>query len=199
MGLVGALIGAAALCPGAAGRLRPTLAAAGATLRPLAAILAVCTVLGLVGWLVQVAADAGDVRVGRSAPTALVEETAFLGEHGVHLASLAAAAQFRADGSGALGLPFPVEDPNDVPGRDGAFRIFSYNDVLPAVVLAPALIVLIALLSLGALYAGFAAARAVRAGTLVSRRGLGRDHRPGVGADDGRPRHAGRRPLPRRR
>ena len=39
--------------------------------------------------------------------------------------------------------------------------------MLPAAVVAPSLIVLIALLSLGALYAGFAAARAVRAGALV--------------------------------
>ncbi len=166
-GVVGALIGAASLIPAPPERLRPTLAAARATLRPLAAILVICTVLGLIGWLVQVAADAGDVRVGRSAPTALLEETAFAGEHGVHLVSLAAAAQFRADGFGGLGLPFPVDDANDLPGPDGAFRIFSYNDVLPAAVVAPSLIVLIALLSLGALYAGFAAARAVRAGALV--------------------------------
>jgi len=166
-GVVGVLIGAAKLVPAPPERLRPTLAAGVATLRPLAAILAVFTVIGLVGWLVQVAAGAGEVRVGRSAPTALLEETAFLGEHGVHLVSLAAAARFRADGSGALGLPFPVDDANDLPGPDGAFRIFSYNDVLPAAVVAPSLIVLIALLSLGALYAGFAAARAVRAGALM--------------------------------
>ena len=166
-GVVGALIGAARLIPAPSERLRPTLAAARATLRPLAAILAVCTVLGLIGWLIQVAADAGAVRVGRSAPTALLEETAFVGEHGVHLVSLAAAAQFRADGFGGLGLPFPVDDPNELPGADGAFRIFSYNDVLPAAVVAPSLIVLIALLSLGALYAGFAAARAVAAVALA--------------------------------
>ena len=167
-GVIGALIGAASLIPAPSERLRPTVTAATATLRPLAAILVVCTVIGLVGWLIQVAADAGEVRTGRSAPTALVEEAAFAGEHGVHLTALAAGALFRADGSGALGLPFPVDDPNDVPGPDGGFRIFSYNDVLPAAVVAPSLIVLIALLSLGALYAGFAAARAVRAGSLVS-------------------------------
>ena len=137
-----------------------------ATLRPLAAVLVTCTAIGLVGWLVQVGADAGGVRVDRSAPTALIEEAAFAGEHGVHLTALAAGARFRADADGALGLPFPVEDANDVPGRGGAFRIFSYDDALPAYVLLPALVLLMGLVALGALYAGFAAARAVGATSL---------------------------------
>ncbi len=66
-GLVGALIGVATklplrellTLPPAADR---ALAAALAALRPLAGVLALCTVLALVGWLVQVAADAGGVR-----------------------------------------------------------------------------------------------------------------------------------------
>ena len=61
-----------------------------ATLRPLAAVLVTCTAIGLVGWLVQVGADAGGVRSDRSAATALIEEAAFAGEHGVHLTALAA-------------------------------------------------------------------------------------------------------------
>ena len=108
-------------------------------------------------------ADAGGVRAGRSAPTALIEEAAFAGEHGIHLTALAAGARFTADANGALGLPFPVEDANDVPGRDGGFRIFSYDDALPAYVLLPALVLLMGLVALGALYAGFAAARAAGA------------------------------------
>ena len=51
--------------------------------------------------------------------------------------------------------------------------------------LLPALVLLMGLVALGALYAGFAAARAVGAGSLATRRGLGRDHRPGVGDRDG--------------
>ena len=71
----------------------------------------------------------------------------------------------RADATGALGLPFPVDQAGDVPGRDGGFRVFSYTDAMPAYVFLPALVLLIGLLILAALYAGFAAARAVGAAT----------------------------------
>jgi hypothetical protein len=173
-GALGALIGAATKL-----RVAVTLPAAVpraavlAALRPLAAVLAVCTVLGLAGWLVQVTRDVDRVRADRSAVTALVEEAAFAGEHGIHLTALASAARFRADASGALGLPFPVEEPNDVPERDGTFRIFAYDDELPAVVLLPATILLMLLLALAALYAGFAAARAAGARTLLAGAGWG--------------------------
>ena len=80
--------------------------------------------------------------------------------------ALAAGARFTADANGPLGLPFPVEDANDVPGRDGTFRVFAYDDALPAYVLLPALVLLMGLITLAALYAGFAAARAVNARSL---------------------------------
>ena len=159
-GVVGALIGNVAIPDRAP--LRAALAAG----RPLLAIVVICTVVGLAGWLIQVVRDAGGVRGTRSLATALLEETAFAGEHGVHLTSLGASARFRADASGSLGLPFPVDEPNEMPGRDGTFRIYAFTDELPGVVAVPAIIFLLGLLSLGALYAGFAAARAVRAPTL---------------------------------
>jgi hypothetical protein len=171
-GALGGLIGAATKLPlgETIARIPPTAGTVGtatlAALRPLAAVLVTCTAIGLVGWLVQVGADAGGVRNDRSAATALIEEAAFAGEDGVHLTALAAGARFRADANGPLGLPFPVADANDVPGNGGAFRIFSYDDSLPAYVLLPALVLLMGLVALGALYAGFAAARAVKAGTL---------------------------------
>jgi hypothetical protein len=125
-------------------------------------VVLVCTAIALVGWLVQVGADAGDVRGGRSAPTALLEETAYAGEHGIHLTALAAGVLFRPDAAtSALGLPFPVDEPL----HGGAFRIFAYADALPAYIFLPALVLLLCLVTLGALYAGFAAARAVGAGT----------------------------------
>ena len=145
--------------------VRRMLTAATATLRPLGALLIACSALGLVGWLVQVGADVDQVRAGRSTATALVEESLFVGEHGVHLAALGAGARFTADANGALGLPFPVDQAGDVPGRDGGLRIFSYTDAMPAYVFLPALVLLIGLLILAALYAGFAAARAVGAAT----------------------------------
>jgi hypothetical protein len=171
-GALGGLVGAATKLPlrQSIARIPPTVRTVGtatlATLRPLAAVLVTCTAIGLVGWLVQVGADAGGVRNDRSAATALIEEAAFAGEDGVHLTALAAGARFRADANGPLGLPFPVADANDVPGSGGAFRIFSYDDALSAYVLLVALVLLMGLVTLGALYAGFAAARAVTAGTL---------------------------------
>jgi hypothetical protein len=174
-GVVGAVLGAATAlpleAPGERGRIpaivRGGWTAATATLRPLAALLIACAAIGLVGWIVQVGADVDDVRSGRTTATALVEEALFVGEHGVHLAALGAGARFTADAPNALGLPFPVAQPGDVPGRDGGFRIFSYSDAMPAYVLLPAIVLLMALLILAMLYAGFAAARAVAAATLA--------------------------------
>jgi hypothetical protein len=170
-GVIGGIIGAATRLPlgNETSRLPPVahriLTAAGATLRPLAALLILCAAIGLVGWVVQVGADVDNVRSGRSTATALIEEALFAGEHGVHLAALGAGARFTADAPSALGLPFPVNQPADVPGRDGGFRVFSYSDAMPAYVLLPALILLMGLLILAALYAGFAAARAAAATT----------------------------------
>jgi hypothetical protein len=174
-GVVGAVLGAATMLPlerPSTGRRLPAparsaLTAATATLRPLAAALIACSVVGLVGWIVQVGANVDDVRAGRTTATALVEESLFVGEHGVHLAALGAGARFTADGTGALGLPFPVDRASDVPGRDGGFRIFSYSDAMPAYVLLPAIVLLMGLLILAMLYAGFAAARAVGASTTI--------------------------------
>ena len=55
-----------------------------------------------------------------------------------------------------------------MPGRGGAFRIFNYDDAMPAYVVLPALVLLMGLVTLGALYAGFAAARTVKARSLGS-------------------------------
>ncbi len=149
------------------------LAATAAALRPLAVVLVIFAALGLIGWLAQVGSAVDDVRLGRSAPTALIEEAAFAGEHSVHLAVLGAGARFRTDAEGALGLPFPVDDPTAVPGSDGRLRIFSYSGPLPAYVVLPAIIVLMGLIALGALYAGFTAARAAGAATLPAAAGWG--------------------------
>src|SRR5204862_120269 len=80
------------------------LTAATATVRPLGALLIACSALGLVGWIVQVGADVDQVRAGRSTATALVEESLFVGEHGVHLAALGVGARFTADANGALAV-----------------------------------------------------------------------------------------------
>jgi len=168
-GAIGGLIGAVTKLPRAdlERRLPRTLVRATlATLRPLAVVVVTCTVVALVGWLIQVGRDAGGIRLDRSAATALIEEASFAAENGINLTALAAGARFRADANGPIGLPFPVADANSVPGDGGLFRIFSYDDALPTYVLVPAIVFLMGLVALGALYAGFAAARAAAARTL---------------------------------
>jgi hypothetical protein len=174
-GVVGGVAGAAPALDWSAERtdagrpwMRAALAGAAAALRPLAAVLVVCAALGLVAWLAGVGASVDEVRGGRSAATALIEEAAYVADDGVHVAELGAGARFDSDGPGALGLPIPVSRPASVPGDDGAFRIFSYNAALPAYVFLPALIIVMALVGLGALYAGFAAARAARAVSVAT-------------------------------
>ena len=126
-------------------------------------MLVTCTAIALVGWLVQVGADAGDVRAGRSAPDGA--------DRGDRVRRRARRPPHRARGGRDLppgratarsGSRSRSTTPNDVPGSDGAFRIFAYNDELPAYVLLPALVILLSLVALGALYAGFAAARGGR-------------------------------------
>ncbi len=171
-GAIGGLIGAATKLPldeletRVPPRVRTVASAVLATLRPLSVVLVTCTAIALVGWMVQVGADAGGVQNNRGVPVALLEEASFAVEDGIHLTALAAGARFRADANGALGLPFPVAEANDVPGRGGTFRIFNYADAIPAYVLVPALLILMGLVALGALYAGFAAARTVKARSL---------------------------------
>ena len=123
----------------------------------------------------------------RSAPTALIEEAAFAGRaRRAHDRARRRRALPRRRATARSGCRSRSRTPTTCPGRDGAFRIFSYDDELPAYVAAARAVLLMALLALGALYAGFAAARAVRAGSLVTAAALGRDHRPGLGDRDGR-------------
>jgi hypothetical protein len=166
-GALGGLIGSVTALPP---RFKvPAVArAALVAVRPLAIVLAVCTAVGVLGWLVQLARDVGDVRADRSTFTALVEEAAFAVEHGVNMTALAAGARFRPDALGALGLPFPVADANAVPGPDGAFRVFAYDAALSGFDLLIALPFLMGVLALCAVYAGFATARAMRATSLAS-------------------------------
>ena len=203
-GVVGGLIGAATKLPLKELVTLPpvvqrVLTAVLATLRPLAAVLLTCTAIALVGWLVQVGADAGNVRESRSAPTALIEETVFAAEHGIHLTALGAGAHLPPGRQQRARAPVPGRRPERHPGSDGAFRIFSYDDELPAYVFLPALVILLSLNALGALYAGFAAARALGADKPADRGRLGRDHRTGVGGRDGDRRPARRWAVPRRR
>ena len=178
--------------------VRRVLDGRAATLRPLGALLIACSALGLVGWIVQVGADVDEVRAGRS--------TADGARRGVALRRRARRPPRRPRFRRALhgrrqrgARPaLPGRPGRDVPGRDGGLRVFSYTDAMPAYVFLPALVLLFGLLILAALYAGFAAARAVGAARRTRRR-LGSGDRPGVGDRDVDPHQPRRRPLPRRR
>jgi len=163
-GSVGALLGAGrgAGGGGAVGpsdRGRDALAIAGACLRPLAAVLVLSALLGLWGWVVQTARDVDNTQIGRSEAVALAENGLFFVEHGVHLTELGALVRFEGNPIGALGLPFPVEDAESVAAPGEEFGIFAYREALPAYVFVPGLILLVALVAVGALLAGFRVAR----------------------------------------
>ena len=137
-----------------------------ATLRPLAAVLVTCTAIGLVGWMVQVGADAGGVRSDRAATIALIQEASFAVEDGVHLTALAAGARFTRRHQRAARVA--------VPGRRGQRRAGTRRH-FPELQLrrrdarlrgAAGAGAMMALVALGALYGGFAAARTVKARTL---------------------------------
>lgn len=149
-------------------RLQSAFGLVGAALRPLAAVLVLCALIGLWAWLVQTARDVGNVQGSRSEALALVENGLYLAEHGVHFSELGALTQFGGPGAlETLGMPFPVEDPVEVVSG-GDFRAFGYRDALPAYVFVPGLIALFALQVLGALYAGFAVSRR-RPGQTIGR------------------------------
>jgi hypothetical protein len=172
-GALGGLAGtAAAIGPGATrapmpARLRTGLAVVAATLRPLGVLLLVSAAIGLSLVLVQTAAGVGRVVADRSQPVALLENTLYVLEHGLHFAELGALVEFEPPGSlGAFGLPLPVEDVTQVTGGD-RFRIFGYRGVLASFIFVPLLLVGIVLPVLLALYAGFAATRLQGARTPV--------------------------------
>ena len=204
-GALGGFIGAITKLPldELTARVPPTLRTVGtvtvATLRPLAVVLVTCTAVALVGWMVQVGADAGGVRTDRSAATALIEEASFAAEHGIHLTALAAGARFRADANGPLGLPFPVEDANDVPGRRR--RVPHLQLRRRAAGVRAAARARDADGTGGARRALRGLRRRPHRGRplALERRRLGRADRPGVGDLDGVPRDPRGRPVPRRR
>ena len=142
------------------------LAAAKATLRPLAAVLVVCTVAGLAGWLIQVARGVDEVRFGRA--------RAHRAHRGGRVRGRARDPADRAVRRRAVPrrrarrarAAVPRRAGGGVPGPDAGLRIFSYNDAIPGYVLLPALILLLGLVALGALYAGFAAAQAAETTSL---------------------------------
>jgi hypothetical protein len=158
---------------------------AAVSLRPLAALLVVCSVVGLAAWEIQVVRDVGkeaaplSVRGERSLAGAAFETALYAPDIGVHFASLGAMAAFH-NSLYPSGLAFPVTKIGELTGTDqdaflseaeseeaavsalfetpGTYRIWDYSDPLPgwAFVL---LLLLIPLVLVFWAYAGFITAR----------------------------------------
>jgi hypothetical protein len=167
--------------------VRASVGTAGVALRPLAAALAVCVVIGTLAWMVQTVRDAGHQRrvVGspaRSTALALLDDVAFAADDGVHLFELGSGVAFHRPGLwGANGMPIPVAKVSQIAGRfsfadyagdlaaafnnpPGTFRIFDYSRGIPTIAFVVLLAVMLVPI-LTAVYAGFALARSRSART----------------------------------
>ncbi len=154
----GPVAGTAAV--GLAGRVVAT------SLRSLGLLLLVTGVLGTAAWVAHALMDE-DYEPDRARTT--VELALYAADHAVHFAELGAFVPFEPgqEDFQEAALPAPTTEPGEITGDD-SYRIFAYRDALPAYVFVPAIIVLIALPLLLALYAGFTAARiAAAAGSPV--------------------------------
>lgn len=182
-------------------QLSPSAARALGVLRgalvPLAALLAVCAVVGTSVWVIQVARDAGNMKAiaasyaGTDDPAStgglIVDTILFSPDNGIHFAELGAGAQFHTPIFDALGLPAPVTKAREVYDADdareflqsgdadtltpeGSFRIFNYSGALPAALFIASFLLSLLVLA-AALWAGY---RVARAAAAVSGGSLGR-------------------------
>jgi len=168
-GAVGALIGRVI-----AARRDPTLDAfspgiaayariARAVLTPFVIALACAAALGVAATTV---AAVNDVPVftaldedERSKPFAVLENGAYLVEHGTHMLSLGTLSRFRG-ASELPAAPFPVNDNEELTDAK-SFGLFDYRKVLPGLLFALGVVVVLAIPALLALFAGFSLARRV--------------------------------------
>jgi hypothetical protein len=130
-------------------------------LRPLALLLVVMTVAGAITWTAETLLKS-EVRAGRSTLVATLDDAAYSVEHGVHWAELGALAQFRPVGEASVPVaaPVPVGDPSKIKTDAlGRYRIFGFNNAIPAYTFIPLLLWVIGIPLLLALNAGFAIVR----------------------------------------
>ena len=148
-------------------RIAIALEVARDTLRPLGIAIAAGAVIGTGVWLYQTIDGASNTQGSRSEALAVVENGLYAAEHGVHFTELGTLTRFDPPGAArALGLPLPVDDPNEL-SDGGDFRLFAYRDPMAAYVFVPLLLLAVGIPALLALYAGFSVARARGASTLI--------------------------------
>jgi hypothetical protein len=188
-------------------QVRGILRLAAIGLRPLLMLLAVCTVIGLAAWEVQVIRDVGgddptlSVRGERSLPGAALETVIYAPDIGVHFASLGGMAAFH-NRIYPGGLAFPVTKVDELTGTadgdsldeveseeaavsgifetPGTYRIWDYSEPLPGWAFA-VLVLLVPLVLLFWAYAGFITARQGRPDSPLSAAALGALIGPGMG------------------
>jgi hypothetical protein len=147
--------------------LRPFARVAAAILRPLGLALLVAIVAATIVVAIQTARDAGGIVGERETVGAVVEDSAFGIEHGVHALVLGSFAKFEPEMyKDASLMPIPATKVDRIVSADG-YRLFDYSEGVPALLFIPGMLLLIALPLIAMLYAGFAAARAAGATTAL--------------------------------
>lgn len=171
----------------------PPLRTAATGLRPLALAAALATVIGVSVAFVQTVRYESSVSDSGSTVTALVDYALLSADVGVNYTALGAGVEFRDD----FPVPIPVDDPSEVLGDldgdgvlvaqtaptpvetgdfgadDGGYRLFDFGSAMAPYTFVPLLLVLIGVVGLSALYAGFGVARAAGARTPAASAGFG--------------------------
>jgi hypothetical protein len=152
----------------------PPLRAATAALRPLLLVLAVAVVVGVSVAFVQTLRDEPSATGGGSIAGSLVDYALLSGDIGVNYAILGAGAEFKASHA----PPIPIDaaslvDENGFDAGTPGYRLFDFSSAMAPFTFVPLLLILIGLVALSALYAGFGVARAAGARTPAAAAGFG--------------------------
>jgi hypothetical protein len=191
-GTIGALAGAWPLVGRIAGQMtrlhrwRAARDVVTAAARGLAIALALSAVVMTACVVVQTVRDAGDAVADRATVGAAIENGLFAAEHGVHGVALGGFASFGTselaaqsigestdDFTPGLLVPLPVDGAEQLMEADSdgerSFRVFDYSDLVAEWKFLPWVVVLMGIVVVLALYAGFSAARAASAQSVASR------------------------------
>jgi hypothetical protein len=147
----------------------------GRLLRPLAVLLAIAALAGAAAWIARATISAENSSDDRSPRLAMVEDSLYVIEHGVHLVELGAFVLFEPPvvELEILGVPFPPDAPEDLAASLERYRMFAYRQTLPPALFAALLVASTGLTAALALYAGFSAARGRRPRDLLRGAGWG--------------------------
>lgn len=152
-------------------RSLPPLRTAAAALRPLVLVLAVATVVGVGVAFVQTVRDEPSATGAGSITTSLVDYGLLSADMGVNYAILGAGAEFKA--SHPSPVPLDSDELGAFEALDSGFRLFDLGSAMAPYTFVPLLLILVGLVALSALYAGFGVARAAGASSPAVAAGFG--------------------------